>query len=49
VFSGGASAGISSAKTDVSSTGRITGIDGIFVRSRNPKALVAWYRDVLGY
>jgi catechol 2,3-dioxygenase-like lactoylglutathione lyase family enzyme len=28
--------------------GHITGIGGIFVRSRNPKALAAWYRDVLG-
>jgi catechol 2,3-dioxygenase-like lactoylglutathione lyase family enzyme len=28
--------------------GRITGIGGIFVVSKNPKALAAWYRDVLG-
>lgn len=28
--------------------GRITGIGGIFVRSKDPKALAAWYRDVLG-
>jgi len=28
--------------------GRITGVGGIFVRSKNPKALAAWYRDVLG-
>ncbi len=28
--------------------GHITGIGGIFVRSPNPKALAAWYRDVLG-
>jgi catechol 2,3-dioxygenase-like lactoylglutathione lyase family enzyme len=28
--------------------GHITGIGGIFVRSKNPKALAAWYRDVLG-
>jgi catechol 2,3-dioxygenase-like lactoylglutathione lyase family enzyme len=27
---------------------RITGIGGIFVVSKNPKALAAWYRDVLG-
>ncbi len=26
----------------------ITGIGGIFIRSRDPKALSAWYRDVLG-
>jgi catechol 2,3-dioxygenase-like lactoylglutathione lyase family enzyme len=28
--------------------GRITGLGGVFVRSKDPKALVAWYRDVLG-
>lgn len=28
--------------------GRITGIGGIFFRSKDPKALAAWYRDVLG-
>jgi catechol 2,3-dioxygenase-like lactoylglutathione lyase family enzyme len=28
--------------------GHITGIGGIFVASKNPKALAAWYRDVLG-
>jgi predicted enzyme related to lactoylglutathione lyase len=28
--------------------GRITGIGGIFFRSKDPKALMAWYRDVLG-
>ena len=28
--------------------GRITGIGGVFVVSKNPKALRAWYRDVLG-
>ncbi|MDR3528054.1 MAG: VOC family protein [Rhizomicrobium sp.] len=27
---------------------RITGIGGIFFKSPNPKALGAWYRDVLG-
>jgi catechol 2,3-dioxygenase-like lactoylglutathione lyase family enzyme len=30
------------------SPGRITGIGGIFVVSKDPKALAAWYRDVLG-
>jgi len=29
-------------------TGRITGVGGIFVKSKDPKALMAWYRDVLG-
>jgi catechol 2,3-dioxygenase-like lactoylglutathione lyase family enzyme len=28
--------------------GRITGIGGVFITSKDPKALVAWYRDVLG-
>ena len=28
--------------------GRITGIGGVFVKSKDPKALMAWYRDVLG-
>ena len=26
----------------------ITGVGGIFFRSKDPKALAAWYRDVLG-
>ena len=29
-------------------TGRITGVGGIFIKSKDPKALMAWYRDVLG-
>lgn len=28
--------------------GRITGIGGVFFTSHDPKALTAWYRDVLG-
>ena len=28
--------------------GRVTGVGGVFVKSDNPKALAAWYRDVLG-
>lgn len=28
--------------------GHITGVGGVFVRSKDPKALRAWYRDVLG-
>ncbi len=28
--------------------GHITGVGGVFFRSKDPKALVAWYRDVLG-
>jgi predicted enzyme related to lactoylglutathione lyase len=28
--------------------GRVTGVGGIFFKSKDPKALRAWYRDVLG-
>ncbi len=28
--------------------GRITGVGGIFFKSKDPKALAGWYRDVLG-
>jgi predicted enzyme related to lactoylglutathione lyase len=28
--------------------GRITGFGGIFYKSKDPKALAAWYQDVLG-
>lgn len=28
--------------------GHITGVGGIFFSSKDPKALMAWYRDVLG-
>ena len=28
--------------------GRITGVGGVFFKSKDPKALAAWYRDVLG-
>jgi len=28
--------------------GRITGIGGIFFKAKDPKALAAWYKDVLG-
>jgi catechol 2,3-dioxygenase-like lactoylglutathione lyase family enzyme len=28
--------------------GRITGLGGVFIKSKDPKALAAWYRDVLG-
>ena len=29
-------------------TGKITGLGGVFIKSNNPKALAAWYQDVLG-
>jgi predicted enzyme related to lactoylglutathione lyase len=28
--------------------GKITGVGGVFFKSNNPKALMTWYRDVLG-
>jgi len=28
--------------------GHVTGIGGVFFKSKNPKALTEWYRDVLG-
>ena len=28
--------------------GRITGVGGVFVKSKDPKALARWYREVLG-
>lgn len=28
--------------------GHVTGVGGLFVKSRDPKALAAWYRDMLG-
>ena len=28
--------------------GHVTGIGGVFFKSKDPKALAAWYRDVLG-
>jgi len=28
--------------------GHITGIGGVFIKARDPKALAAWYRDMLG-
>ena len=28
--------------------GHITGVGGVFFKAKDPKALAAWYRDVLG-
>ena len=36
------------AKAPAPSPGRITGLGGVFVKSHDPKALAAWYRDILG-
>ena len=36
------------ASADEPPKGRITGIGGIFFKAKDPKALAAWYREVLG-
>ena len=41
-------ASASSMTLNAEPTGRITGVGGIFVTSKDPKALAGWYRDVLG-
>ncbi|WP_083748980.1 VOC family protein [Pelomonas sp. KK5] len=33
---------------DSTGAGHITGVGGIFFKAKDPKALAAWYRDVLG-
>ena len=40
--------GVLPGATDAQTAGRITGLGGVLVRSKDPKALRAWYRDVLG-
>ncbi len=37
-----------SAQAGAQAPGHITGIGGVFFKSRDPAALSAWYRDVLG-
>lgn len=39
---------VMSAGAEAAEPGHITGVGGIFVTSKDPKALAAWYRDVLG-
>ncbi|HEX4507896.1 MAG TPA: VOC family protein [Alphaproteobacteria bacterium] len=41
-------AALTSPAVAAESPGRITGVGGIFLKSKDPKALMAWYRDVLG-
>jgi predicted enzyme related to lactoylglutathione lyase len=36
------------APAEAAPVGHITGVGGIFVSSKDPKALAKWYRDVLG-
>jgi catechol 2,3-dioxygenase-like lactoylglutathione lyase family enzyme len=35
-------------KATAEDAGRITGVGGVFFKAKDPKALAAWYRDVLG-
>ena len=44
----GAAADSGAAMSDGAGKGHITGIGGIFFKSKDPKALAAWYRDTLG-
>ena len=37
-----------SATAEPAPAGHITGIGGVFFKAKDPKALAAWYRDVLG-
>ncbi len=39
---------LASADVQAEPAGHVTGLGGLFVRSKDPKALAAWYRDVLG-
>ena len=36
------------AATSAEPAGHITGVGGVFFKAKDPKALAAWYRDVLG-
>jgi predicted enzyme related to lactoylglutathione lyase len=45
---GGAMAGPAASAPGIDSPGRVTGVGGIFFKSKDPGALRAWYRDVLG-
>lgn len=45
---GSAAGGSAAGGNAAPGAGRITGVGGVFVTSPDPKALRAWYRDVLG-
>lgn len=45
---GAAGLGAIGSKAMAAEAGHITGVGGVFVQSKDPKALAAWYRDVLG-
>lgn len=36
------------ASAQAQQAGHVTGVGGVFVKSKDPKALAVWYRDVLG-
>jgi catechol 2,3-dioxygenase-like lactoylglutathione lyase family enzyme len=40
--------GLAPAAAHADTPGHITGVGGVFLKSKDPKALAAWYRDVLG-
>ena len=44
----GAGLSLAPAALPAEAVGHVTGVGGLFVRSKDPKALAAWYRDVLG-
>lgn len=46
---GDAAADSDAPKSDDAGKGHITGIGGLFFKSKDPKALAAWYRDTLGF
>jgi predicted enzyme related to lactoylglutathione lyase len=48
LFSASAQADPMTADKPQATTGHVTGLGGIFIKSKDPKALSAWYRDVLG-
>jgi catechol 2,3-dioxygenase-like lactoylglutathione lyase family enzyme len=39
---------LSMTSTSAQPVGHVTGVGGVFIKSKNPKALADWYRDVLG-
>ncbi len=43
-----AAIGLFPAAVHAAPVGHVTGVGGVFVKSKDPKALARWYRDVLG-
>jgi catechol 2,3-dioxygenase-like lactoylglutathione lyase family enzyme len=43
-----AAAPAQAAEENKMNAGHVTGIGGVFLKSKDPKALIAWYRDVMG-